>query len=174
MQFEPTPFKDAWIVTLDPIGDDRGYFARAFCRKEFEAHGIEFDVAQCNTSFSKEEGTLRGLHYQADPAAEAKLMRCVQGSMYDVIVDMRPESPTYLQHFGICLSADNLKMLFVPSNFAHGYQTMEPNTAAYYLVDEYYTPKLERGVRYSDPSLGIDWPRDVTVISQKDQNWSLL
>ena len=174
MQFEPTPFKDAWIVTLDPIGDDRGYFARAFCRKEFEAYGIEADMVQCNASFSKEAGTLRGLHYQTDPASETKLMRCVQGSLFDVIVDMRPESPTYLQYFGVHLSAENLKMLFIPRNFAHGYLALEPNTAAYYLVGEYYTPELERGVRYDDPLLGIDWPLEVNVISQKDRNWPLL
>ena len=103
MNFEPAPLKDAWIITLDPFGDDRGYFARAFCRKEFEAHGIDCNVVQCNASFNKEVGTLRGLHYQTDPALESKLMRCVQGALYDVIVDMRPDSPTYLPHFHLCV-----------------------------------------------------------------------
>lgn len=174
MKFEPTPLKDAWAVSLAPIGDERGYFARAFCRKEFEEHGLNPTVVQCNTSFSKEAGTLRGMHYQIDPAPEAKTVRCIRGSFYDVIVDMRPESPTYLQHFGIELTADNGKMLYVPGNFAHGFFTLEPDTQAFYMVSEYYTPGCERGIRYDDPALGIEWPAPVNVLSEKDAAWPLL
>ena len=174
MKFEPTPLKDAWIVKLEPIGDDRGYFARAFCRQEFEARGIAFDVAQCNTSLNQAAGTLRGLHYQVDPAPEAKFMRCVRGAMYDVIVDMRPDSPTYRRHFGIELSAENHTMLYVPPLFAHGFQTLAPDTQTYYLVDAAYAPECERGVRYNDPLLGIEWPLPVEEISEKDGNWPLL
>lgn len=174
MKFEPTPLKDAWIVALDPISDGRGFFSRTFCRKEFEAHGIETNVAQCNTSFNKLAGTLRGLHYQADPASETKLVSCTRGALYDVIVDMRPDSPTYLQHFGIELTPENKKMLFVPRNFAHGFLTLEPDTQAYYMVGEFYTPEYERGLRYDDPAVGIKWPIPVNEISDKDKSWPLL
>jgi len=174
MQFEPVPLKGAWVVMLDPHVDDRGYFARAFCRREFESHGIEASVAQCNASFNKLAGTLHGMHYQTEPAAETKLVRCVRGALYDVIVDMRPDSPTYMQHFGIELTADNLKMLFVPRNFAHGFLTLEPNTEAFYMVGEYYTPEYEQGLRYNDPALDIQWPAPVNVLSEKDGSWPLL
>ena len=174
MKFEPAPLKDAWIVTQTPFGDERGYFARAFCQKEFEQHGIPSMFVQCNTSFSRDAGTLRGLHYQIDPAPETKLMRCTRGAIYDVIVDMRPESPTYLQHFGIELTQDNQKMLFVPANFAHGFLTLEPDSQAYYLVGGFYTPECERGIRYDDPRLDIEWPIDPQIVSNKDRNWPLL
>ncbi len=174
MKFEPAPLKDAWVITLDPHGDDRGYFARAFCRKEFEAHGIETNVAQCNASFNKEAGTLRGMHYQTDPASETKLVRCVRGALYDVIVDLRPDSPTYMKNFGVRLTADNLKMLFVPRNFAHGFLTLEPDTEAFYMVAEFYTPEYECGLRHNDPALGIEWPSPIKVISEKDASWPLL
>jgi dTDP-4-dehydrorhamnose 3,5-epimerase len=174
MKFEPTPLQDAWVITLEPFRDDRGYFARAFCRREFEAHGIVDDMVQCNASFNNEQGTLRGLHFQSEPASESKLIRCVQGALYDVIVDIRPESPTYLQYFGVELSADNLKMVYVPRNFAHGFLTLKPDTAAYYLVGEYYTPECEQGLRYDDPALDIDWPAPIRTISDKDRDWPLL
>ncbi len=128
MIFEPTPLKDAWVLSLERIGDDRGFFARAFCQQEFAAHGIDFNVVQTNTSFGKEAGTLRGLHYQTAPAAEMKLAQCVRGALYDVIVDMRPDSPTYQQHFGIELTPDNGKLLYVPAHFAHGFITLVPDT----------------------------------------------
>ncbi len=174
MKFEPTPLKDAWVVTQEPHGDERGYFARAYCQKEFETHGLPPTFVQCNTSFSRDVGTLRGLHYQIDPAPETKFMRCVRGAMYDVIVDMRPDSPTYLRHFGIELTAENGKMLFVPDNFAHGFLTLAPNTQAYYLVGGFYVPGCERGVRYNDPKLGIEWPIEPGTVSDKDRNWPLL
>lgn len=173
MKFEPTPLKDAWVVSLAPIGDERGYFARAYCRKEFAAHGIDFEVVQCNTSFAKEAGTLRGLHYQDDPVPEPKFMRCVRGAMYDVIVDMRPESPTYLRHFGVELTQDNHRMLFVPARFAHGFLTLAPDTQSFYMTGGFYTPACERGVRYDDPLLGIEWPVAPTIVSEKDRNWPL-
>ena len=174
MKFEPTPLKDAWVITLDPLGDERGYFSRTFCRREFEVHGIEANVAQCNTSFNVEAGTLRGMHFQTEPAAETKLVRCIRGALYDVIVDLRPESPTYLQHFGVKLTAENLKMLFVPRNFAHGFLTLDPKTEAFYMVGEFYTPEYEKGLRHDDPALGIEWPVPIEVISDKDASWPLI
>ncbi|VGO21657.1 dTDP-4-dehydrorhamnose 3,5-epimerase [Pontiella sulfatireligans] len=174
MKFEPTPLKDAWVISLNRLGDDRGYFARAFCRKEFEDHGIDPTIAQCNTSFNKDAGTMRGMHYQVDPAAESKMVRCVRGALYDVIIDMRPKSPTYLKHFGIELTAENQQMLYVPGNFAHGFLTMEPDTQAFYMVGEFYTPTCERGLRHDDPAFGIEWPAPIEVISDKDKNWPLL
>lgn len=174
MKFERAPLQDAWVVSQTPFGDDRGYFARAFCREEFEAHGLPSTFVQCNTSFSRDAGTLRGLHYQVDPAPESKLMRCVRGAIYDLIVDMRPESPTYLEHFGIELTEDNHRMLFVPAGFAHGFLTLKPDSQAYYLVGGFYAPECERGVRYDDPKLGIEWPIEPQTISDKDRNWPLL
>lgn len=174
MRFEPTPLGGAWVITLEPRADQRGHFARAFCREEFEAHGIESHVAQCNTSFNVAAGTLRGMHYQTEPAAETKLVRCVRGAIYDVIVDLRPGSPTRLQHFGIELTADNLKMLFVPRGFAHGFLTLAPATEAFYMVGTPYAPEYEGGLRYDDPVLGIDWPAPVEVVSAKDRSWPLL
>lgn len=174
MKFEAAPLNDAWIITETPIGDERGYFARAFCRKEFEEYGIPSTFVQCNTSFSRDTGTLRGLHYQVDPAAETKLVRCTRGAIYDVIVDMRPDSSTYLQYFGIELTQDNHKMLFAPALFAHGFITLEPDSQAYYLVGGYYAPECERGIRFDDPLLGIEWPMDPQVVSEKDRSWPLL
>ena len=174
MKFEPAPLKDAWVITLEKLVDERGYFARAFCRKELEDHGINAHVAQCNSSYNDLKGTLRGMHFQTEPAVETKLVRCWRGSMYDVIVDLRPESPTYLQHFGIELTQQNMKMLFVPRGFAHGFLTLEDETEAFYTVSEFYTPSCDAGIRHDDPALGIQWPLAVQVISQKDSSWPLL
>ena len=174
MKFEPAPLKDAWVITLDPLGDERGYFSRAFCRREFEAHGIEAEVSQFKTSFNVEAGTLRGMHFQTEPASETKLVRCIRGALYDVIIDLRPESPTYMKHFGVKLTVDNLKMLFVPRNFAHGFLTLEPKTEAFYMVSEFYTPEYEKGLRHDDPALGIEWPVPIEVISDKDASWPLI
>jgi dTDP-4-dehydrorhamnose 3,5-epimerase len=174
MLFEPTPLEGAWVITLDPFCDDRGTFSRVYCRRELSEHGIELDVVQANCGRSNVAGTLRGLHYQPPPHAEPKLIRCSEGAIYDVIVDMRPESVTYLTAFGIELSPQNSKMLFVPQNFAHGYMTLEDNTEIFYMAGEYYVPGLEIGVRYNDPVLNITWPRTVEVISDRDRNWPLL
>jgi len=174
MLFEPTTLKDAWAITWEPLRDERGYFARTFCRKEFEDHGIEVDMVQCNTSFNHLAGTLRGMHFQREPASESKLVHCSRGSVYDVIVDLRPDSPTYLWHFGLELTQENMKALFVPRGFAHGFLTLEDETDVVYMMGEFYSPECACGLRYNDPVLGIEWPAPVQVVSEKDQNWPLL
>lgn len=173
MKFTETPLKGAWVLDLEPRGDERGYFARAFCRKEFEAHGLEPKVVQSNVSYSRDAGTMRGMHWQKAPAEETKLMRCVRGSIYDVIIDLRPDSLTFLQHFGIELSATNRKMLFVPRGFAHGFMTLVDGSETLYMVSEFYTPECEDGLRYDDPKFDIKWPMAATVVSDKDLSWPL-
>lgn len=174
MTFVKTSLEGAWIITLDPAVDERGYFARTFCQKEFEEHGLSCSVAQCNISFNKQAGTMRGMHFQHEPVAESKLIRCVRGALYDVIVDLRPDSLTYLQHFGVELTQDNLKALFVPAGFAHGFLTLEDDAEVFYMMDDYYTPSCEGGLRFDDPKLGIKWPFEPAVISEKDRGWPLL
>lgn len=174
MLFTPTPLQGAYLVDLKEITDDRGFFARAFCAEEFEAHGLKPVVAQANISFNHRKGTLRGLHYQLPPASETKFLRCISGAIWDVIVDMRPDSDTYLQHFGVELSAANRQALYVPEMFAHGYLTLTDAAEVFYSVGEFYTPGAERGLRYDDPALGITWPVGIEVISEKDANWLLL
>ncbi len=174
MIFTSTGLDGAFIVDLEPRQDDRGFFARAFCQREFEAHGLKPLVAQANISFNYRKGTLRGLHFQYPPAAETKLVRCTRGAILDVIVDLRPESPTYLRHVAVELTADNRRGLFVPERFAHGYQVLADDTETTYQVGEFYTPGAESGLRYSDPRLAIDWPLPVTDISDKDGAWPLL
>jgi len=171
MKFTETPLKGAFVIDLEPHGDERGFFARMFCAREFREHGLKPTIAQGNMSFSREKGTLRGMHMQLPPAAETKLVRCTRGRLYDVIIDLRPDSPTYMQHFGIELTADNRRALYVPEMFAHGFLTLEPDTEASYLVGEYYSPGDERGYRYNDPAFGIQWPGEVRVISEKDRSW---
>lgn len=174
MIFEETKLTGAFIVRLEERGDDRGFFARTFCQNEFREHGLNPFVAQCNMSFNYRKGTLRGMHYQLPPAAEAKFMRCISGAIFDVIVDLRPDSDTYLQHVGVELSADNRVGLYVPELFAHGYQALTDGAEVMYQVSEFYAPGQERGLRYDDPALGITWPQEVTVISDKDASWSAL
>jgi len=174
MKFTETPLKGAWVIDLEPRGDERGYFARAFCRKEFEAHGIDPAVVQSNVSFSKHAGTLRGMHFQKAPAEETKLVRCLTGALLDVIIDNRPDSPTFRQHFAVELTPENKRMLFVPRGFAHGFQTLKDDTEMLYMVSEYYTPEAEAGLRHDDPAFGIDWPLPVSVISDKDAAWPLV
>ncbi|NJO78030.1 MAG: dTDP-4-dehydrorhamnose 3,5-epimerase [Cyanobacteria bacterium RM1_2_2] len=171
MIFTETKLKGAFILDLELRADDRGAFARTFCMKEFEAHGLKPTVAQCNLSFNYKAGTLRGMHYQTLPAAETKLVRCTRGAIYDVIIDMRPDSPTYMQHIGVELTADNHRALYVPELFAHGYQALTDGAEVVYQVGEFYTPGYERGIRYDDPAFGIQWPMPVTVISEKDAAW---
>ena len=173
MRFTPAPIHGSFVIDIEPIGDDRGFFARAFCRKEFEAHGIDPFIAQCNISTNRKAGTLRGMHYQAAAAAEPKLVRCTKGAIYDAIIDMRPESPTYLQHFGIELTEDNHTALYVPGVCAHGYQALSDSTEIFYMVGEFYTPGHEQGLRYDDPYFSIDWPMEVTELSDKDLSWPL-
>jgi dTDP-4-dehydrorhamnose 3,5-epimerase len=173
MQFSETPLQGAFVIEIKPNNDDRGFFARAYCAKEFEAHGLKPEVCQSNLSFNHKKGTLRGMHYQLPPAAETKLVRCVQGSIYDVIIDLRPNSPTFKHQFGIELSAENRRALYVPEMFAHGYQTLTDGAEVLYQVGEFYTPGCEQGLRYDDPSFDIEWPIEVTVLSEKDGTWPL-
>ncbi|BAY13435.1 dTDP-4-dehydrorhamnose 3,5-epimerase [Calothrix sp. NIES-2098] len=174
MIFIKTELKDAFIIELEKKQDSRGFFARSFCAQEFMAHGLKPKVAQCNVSFNYKKGTLRGMHYQLAPAAETKLIRCTKGAIYDVIIDMRPESPTFLSHIGVELTADNHCALYVPEMFAHGYQALTDDAEVVYQVGEFYTPGYERGLRYDDPFFNIQWPLKVTEISEKDLNWPLL
>jgi dTDP-4-dehydrorhamnose 3,5-epimerase len=174
MIFRETELKGAYIIELEEKHDHRGFFARTFCAKEFEAHGLKPEVAQCNLSFNHKKGTLRGMHYQVPPAAETKLIRCTKGGIYDVIIDMRPESPTFLQFIGVELTEENHRALYVPEMFAHGYQALSDGAEVMYQVGEFYTPGCERGLRYDDPFFNIPWPLEVTVISEKDTNWPLM
>lgn len=174
MRFTETPLDGAFVVDLEPHTDDRGSFARAWDAKEFADHGLEPLTAQANLSGNTRAGTLRGMHYQVEPALEAKLIRCMRGALYDVIVDMRPESATHRQWFGVELTEGNGRALYVPPMFAHGFLTRADDTTAYYQVSGFYTPGTERGVRYDDPAIGIEWPGEVTVVSDKDAGWPLL
>lgn len=171
MRFKESKLKGAYIIDLEKHQDDRGFFARTFCRKELEAHGLIADVAQANMSLSKTRGTLRGMHYQKSPFEETKLVRCTQGALYDVIIDLRPDSASFKQWIGVELSADNYRMLFVPKNFAHGFITLTDDTEVTYMVSQFYAPGSELGIRWNDPQFGIQWPLDVQVISEKDANW---
>jgi len=171
MRFTPTRLSGAFILDPERREDARGHFARTFCRREFEAHGLKPDIAQANIAWNARKGTLRGMHYQVAPAAETKLVRCTRGALWDVIVDLRPGSRTFLEHIGVELSAENGRQLFVPELFAHGYITLADDTEAAYQVGEFYAPDAERGIRYDDPALGISWPLPVEVISDKDAAW---
>lgn len=174
MIFTETQLQGAFIVDLERREDDRGFFARVFCQHEFLAHGIEPLIAQANIAYNRRRGTLRGMHFQYPPAAETKLVRCTRGAILDMIVDLRPESPTYLAHVAVELSADDGRSLYVPQRFAHGYQVLDDGTETSYMVGEFYAPDLEGGLRYDDPRLGIAWPLPVREISEKDRVWPLL
>ncbi len=174
MIFNETTLKGAYTIDLDPHPDSRGFFARTFCQKEFEAHGMKPLIAQANVAFNHQKGTLRGMHFQFPPAAETKVVRCTRGAILDIIVDLRPESPTFLQHVAVELTEDNHRALYVPERFAHGYQVLEDKTETSYQVGEFYTPGMEGGLHYADPRLGLTWPLPVTVISDKDRDWPLL
>ena len=171
MIFKETKLDGAYIIELNKLKDERGFFARSWCQKEFEDQGLESRIVQSNVSFNKNKGTLRGMHYQQAPHGETKLIRCTRGALYDVIVDLRPASPTYKQWIGIELTADNYRMLYVPRDFAHGFQTLEDGTEATYHVSEFYTPGAEKGLRWNDPAFQIAWPIEVSVISSKDASW---
>jgi dTDP-4-dehydrorhamnose 3,5-epimerase len=169
--FQETTLPNAFVVELERLEDERGFFARTFCASEFTDHGLVAAVLQANLSFNHKQGTLRGMHYQLPPATEAKLVRCTRGAIYDVIIDLRPNSPTYLHHYGIELSAESRTALYVPEMFAHGFQTLVDQTEVTYQVSEFYTPGQERGIRYDDPAFAIEWPLPVGVISKKDSSW---
>lgn len=168
MIFTETNIPGAYVIDLEPIPDDRGFFARAFCRDEFAAHGLTTEVAQCNLSLSTERGTLRGMHYQVAPHREAKLVRCTRGRFFDVCLDLRPDSPTFTQWTGVELSADNRRALFIPEGCAHGFLTLEDDTEIYYQISAAYAPDAQRGVRYDDPAFGIDWPGEVRTVKARD------
>ena len=166
-----TELHGAYIVDLNRLEDERGFFARAWCRDELEEHGLNPEIRQINLSFSRRRGTLRGLHYQREPDAEVKLIRCVRGGVYDVIADLRAESPTYGAWFGIELTAENRRALYIPKGCAHGLQTLEDDTEVIYQVSASYAPASEGGIRFDDPYFGIEWPLAVTEISEKDSSW---
>lgn len=172
MRFNETDLEGSFVIELDKIEDERGFFARAYCQHEFTSNGLKPTIVQGNVAFNKLKGTLRGMHFQYPPAAETKLVRCTRGAILDIIVDLRPESPTFLKHFSVELSEDNFKALYVPERFAHGYQALRDNTETSYLVGEFYTPAEESGLRHDDASLALDWPLPVSVISEKDQQFA--
>ena len=174
MIFTETKLKDAFIIDLDRKEDNRGFFARAFCQHEFEEHGLKPVIAQANLAFNRRKGSVRGMHFQFPTTAETKLVRCTRGAILDIIVDLRPESPTYLDHVAVELTADNHRALYVPERFAHGYQVLEDLTETSYQVGEFYAPESEGGLRYDDPALGLAWPLPVTEMSDKDRVWALL
>jgi dTDP-4-dehydrorhamnose 3,5-epimerase len=174
MIFTETNLKGAFVIDIERREDSRGFFARAFCQHEFEEHGLKPVIAQANVAFNHKQGTLRGMHFQFPPAGETKLVRCTRGAILDIIVDLRPESLTYLQHVAVELNEDNNRALYVPERFAHGYQVLRDKTETSYQVGEFYTPGCEGGLLYNDDRLGLQWPLPVTVISDKDQVWKCL
>lgn len=168
MIFKETDLKGVYIIEVEAIKDERGFFARSFCRKEFEQYSLYPNIVQCNISYNKKKGTLRGMHYQVKPHEEAKIVSCVRGSIYDVIIDLRPDSSTYYQWFTVELSTENYKMLYIPEGFAHGFQTLEDNTVVFYQMSEFYHPECSMGVRWDDPAFNIEWPDDERIIAFKD------
>lgn len=172
MIFTETGLPGAYVVGIKPIEDDRGFFARGWCRKEFQEAGLNPDLVQVNLARSHQKGTLRGLHLQIPPHAEAKLARCTRGAIFDVLVDLRPDSPTFKRWFGLELSEDNHQMLYVPEGFAHGYQTLTDGAEMLYQTSQFYAGGSARGVRYDDPAFGIEWPLPVSVISDADRRWA--
>lgn len=171
MRFVETPLAGCYVIEQDRILDHRGYFARVWCQRELEQHGLRADILQANVGFSRQRGTLRGLHYQRSPHAEVKIVRCTRGAMFDVAVDLRPASPTFRQWYGIELTADNGKMLYVPEGFAQGYLTLVDDTEMTYQTTNFFDRESATGVRYNDPTLGILWPAEVQVISEQDTKW---
>ncbi|HZL44446.1 MAG TPA: dTDP-4-dehydrorhamnose 3,5-epimerase [Verrucomicrobiae bacterium] len=174
MQFEPCKLAGAFILELTPNEDSRGLFARTFCAREFAEHGLAASFVQSSVSVNRKRGTLRGLHYQLPPACEVKIVRCTAGALHDVIVDLRPDSPTYLQHVVVELTARNRRALYVPEMFAHGFQSLEDDTEVLYMIDEFFAPDKSTGIRYDDPRLGICWPLPVVAMSEKDRKWPLI
>jgi dTDP-4-dehydrorhamnose 3,5-epimerase len=174
MRFTQTHIPGVCVLEIEPRRDERGFFGRAWCRRELEEHGLDATVVQANVGVSTRRGTLRGLHYQAAPHQEVKLVRVTRGAAFDVAVDLRPDSPTYRDWFGVELTADNLKMLYVPEGCAHGYLTLADDTELVYQTSAFYEPGAERGAHYADPAFGIEWPAEVEVISERDRTWPWL
>jgi len=174
MKFIKTKLEGAYIIEIEKITDERGFFARSWCAKEFTEHGLNSKLVQCNISFNQKKGTLRGMHYQAKPYEEAKLVRCTQGAIYDVIIDIRLDSPTFKQWLGIELTAENQQMLYIPEGFAHGFQTLVDNTEVFYQMSEFYYAESARGIRWDDPQIGIKWLiTDNLIISDKDLSYPI-
>ena len=171
MIFTKTGLEGAYIVDIERREDERGFFARTWCGREFAARGLDIRVAQCSVSFNVKKGTLRGMHYQVKPFEEAKLVRCTKGSLYDVVVDLRPESPTYAKHAGAVLTAGDMRMIYIPGGVAHGFITLEDATEVFYQISEFYSPEAQRGFRWNDPAFGIVWPAEVRIISDRDRNY---
>ncbi len=171
MKFEETPLRGAFVIDIEPIADERGFFARSFCTQELEARGLCSEVAQCSISYNRRRGTLRGLHLQQPPHGEVKLVRCTSGSIYDVIVDLRPDSPTFTRHFSIELSARNHRALYVPEGCAHGFQSLEDDTEVFYQISRGFAAHAATGFRWNDPAFAIEWPLAVSVISDRDRSF---
>lgn len=171
MRFTETPLAGAYLIDLERREDERGFFARSWCADEFKQHGLNPRLVQCNLSFNKKRGTLRGMHYQAEPYPEAKLVRCTMGAIYDVIIDLRPASPTFKQWFGVELTAENRRALYIPIGCAHGFQTLVDHSEVFYQMSEFFHPECARGVRWNDPCFGIIWPIDPPILSQRDQSY---
>lgn len=171
MIFTESQLHGAFLIDPEKIEDSRGFFARTWCRREFERHGISFQPVQCNVSFNENKGVLRGMHYQAAPHQEAKLIWCIKGAIHDVIIDLRPLSPTFTQHVAVVLSAENRRMFYIPEGFAHGFQTLQNESEIFYQMSEFYAPEFAKGVRWNDPLFGIQWPMDERIISDRDQSY---
>jgi dTDP-4-dehydrorhamnose 3,5-epimerase len=171
MIFTPTSLEGAFVIEIQKLEDERGFFARTFCQREFQEHGLNFSLLQCNISYNKTKGTLRGMHFQVFPHQEAKLVSCTRGAFHDVIIDIRPDSPTYMKQFAIDLTADANNALYVPEGFAHGFLTLEPDTYVYYQMSEFYELGYARGIRWNEPAFNIEWPGEVKMISERDANY---
>ena len=174
MKFTEQKIKGVYVIELEPFVDERGSFVRQFCRRELAAHGLDFSICQCNLSGNTRKGTLRGMHYQKAPFPEIKIVSCLQGAVWDVVVDLRPDSPTYLQHIATELSPENGKLVYIPPLCAHGFQTLQDNSVMYYQLGEYFHPEAYGGVRYNDPKLRIAWPLENPIINERDKNYALL
>lgn len=169
MKFTETKLRGAFIIDPEVIEDERGFFARTWCRRESEAFGLSPDWVQCNVSFNRAKGTLRGMHYQAPPMEEVKLVRCTRGAIYDVIIDLRSQSETLRQWVGVELTAENHRMMYVPKGFAHGFLTLQDQSEVFYQMSQFYSPEHARGVRWNDPAFGIEWPSGVSVVTDRDR-----
>jgi dTDP-4-dehydrorhamnose 3,5-epimerase len=174
MIFTETCLKGAFVIDLERLEDQRGFFARSWCEREFAGHHLETKWVQANISYNKKKGTLRGMHFQVSPHEEEKLVRCIRGKLFDVIVDFRQGSDTFKKWFGVELSAENRRMIYIPKGFAHGFVTMDDDTEVFYLMSEFYAPGYGRGIRWDDPAIGIIWPEKITVISDQDKNYSII
>lgn len=172
MIFTETKLKGAYVIDIEPLEDERGFFARSWCEEEFKKHDLNYKLVQCNLSFNRKKGTLRGVHYQIAPYEEDKLVRCTKGAIYDVIIDLRPKSETYTQWVSVELTSENRKMIYIPKGFAHGFQTLEDNTEVFYQMSEFYHPECARGIRWNDEAIRIIWPIEEKVISEKDNNFN--